>query len=86
MPKRSSFQIKKSILACVRERPFSLAELERKINTGYRTVKANCEELELLGDVKIQAEKHKANGRKAYVVSITAQGLKLLGRLEGKER
>jgi predicted transcriptional regulator len=83
MPKRSSFEIKMKILACLRERPLSFAELERKINTGYRTVKANCEELEQLGNVRIHAGTHKANARKAYTVSITVQGEKLLGRLQG---
>jgi predicted ArsR family transcriptional regulator len=86
MPKRPSFEIKKKILACLREKPLSYAELERKINTGFRTVKANCEELDLLGDVKIDVAKHKANGRKAHMVSITTQGIKLLGKLESRGR
>ena len=81
MCKRSSFQIKKNILHCVKKQPLSFAELERKINTGYRTVKANCEELERFGYIKIEMTKHKANGRKAYIVSITEQGIKLLKRL-----
>ena len=86
MPKRSSFEIKKRILSSLKEKPLSYAELERKVNTGYRTVKANCEELEQLGNVKIQEGTHKANARKAYTVSITSQGLKLLARLESKSR
>lgn len=86
MPKRSSFEIKKRILAALKEKPLTFAELERKVNTGYRTVKANCEELEQLGNVKIQEGTHKANARKAYTVSIAAQGLKLLGKLEGKQK
>ena len=84
MPKRSSLDIKRQILSCVREKALSLAELERKINTGYRTVKSNAEELALFGNVRIEAVKHSANGRRAYMVSITAQGIRLLGGLEGK--
>jgi len=86
MPKRSSFEIKKKILRCVREKSLSFAELERRINTGYRTIKANAEELEQFGKVKIEGIKHRANGRQAYMVSITGQGLKLLKRLETRKR
>ena len=45
MPKRSSYDIKKIILHKVKEKMATYAELERKLSTGYRTIKSNCEEL-----------------------------------------
>lgn len=84
MVKRSSFEIKKKILACLRQNALTFAGLERKINTGYRTIKSNCEELERFGHIKIETIKnHPANGRKAYTVSITKQGITFLEKVKG---
>ena len=55
------------------------AQLERKIDTGYRSIKENCEELQYFGQVNIETiGKHPANGRVSYQVSITLQGLDTL--------
>ena len=79
MPKRSSYAIKEKILSAVREKPATYAELERKVNTGYRTIKANCEELAKFSLIKIQSCKdHQANGRSYHLVCITEKGLVLL--------
>jgi len=79
MSKRSSYEIKKKILLFVKEKPAYYASLERKVNTGFRTIKSSCKELEQFGQVKIKTiEKHPANGRRAHMVSITKQGLNLL--------
>lgn len=79
MPKRSSYQIRKQILLKVREKPATYAELERKINTGYRSVKANCEELSEYDLIEIKTiERHPANGKPSRVVKITEKGLKTL--------
>ncbi len=48
MSKRSSFEIKKNILKLTKTEK-TLAELERKINTGFNTIKSNCEDLEKFG-------------------------------------
>ncbi len=32
MSKRTTYEIKKKILACVNDKPLSMAELERKVN------------------------------------------------------
>lgn len=80
MFKRSSYDIKKKILLALKDKPLSYAQLERKINTGFRTIKSNCQELEQFGQVKIDKIKHPATGRTAYIVSITRQGLKFLGK------
>ncbi len=79
MSKRTSFEIKRKILICVKDKPLTFAELERKVGTGYRTVKSNCDELKGFSQVRIDfVKRHPANGRKAYVVSITEQGVKFL--------
>lgn len=78
MSKRSSYEIKKKILLALKDKSLSYAQLERKINTGFRTIKSNCQELEQFGQVKIDKIKHPATGRTAYIVSITKQGLKFL--------
>ena len=79
MSKRTSYEIKKEILRCVREKPASYAELERKVNTGFRSIKQNCDELALFEQVKVtQLKKSAANGRPYSLVSITKEGLKHL--------
>jgi len=80
MTKRGSQDIKKLILKILdKEGNLTFAQLERKLNTGFRTIKANCEELEEFGAVSIiKKEKHEATGRAYFLVSITAQGRKIL--------
>ena len=81
--KRSSQQIKKGILQILKDgKPYSYAELERKINTGYRSIVANCKELETFGSVEIKKlDKHEANGKPYFQVSITANGREILKKL-----
>ncbi len=85
MSKRSSYNIKKDILHHLQEQPATYAILERKVNTGYRTIKANCQELQDFGQVTIKTiKKHPSNGRAAHVVSITAQGSQFLQKQKKK--
>lgn len=83
MSKRGSQQIKKEILGVLSTgKAYSYAELERKINTGYRSIVYNCKELESFGAVTIrQVQKHEANGRPYFQVSITENGRNILKRL-----
>ena len=76
--KRSSYQIKKQILYKVKEKPASYAELERKVNTGYRSIKSNCEELKDYNFIEIEKAIDPANGRPSNIVKITEKGLKQL--------
>lgn len=85
MTKRSSYKIKKAILEKVREKPATYADLERKINTGYRTVKNNCEELKDFGHIDIQKSIHPANKKESNVVNITETGMKFLLK-QGKNK
>ena len=85
MAKRGSYEIKKQILMVVRENPATYAQLERKINTGYRTVKANCDELGDYGYVAVEkVEKHPKTGRPSFSVSITGQGREFLQKRKNK--
>jgi len=78
MSKRSSYAIKKQILLKVKEKPATYAELERKVNTGYRSIKSNCEELKEYDFIEIEKVIDPANGRPSNVVKITEKGLKQL--------
>ncbi len=85
MAKRSSYEILRKLLLRVRDGEATYAELERKLSTGYRTVKANCELLEALGQVKVRTvERHPLNGRESYTVSITQDGVESLRRMKEK--
>lgn len=75
MAKRRSVEVKDRILHILREKPLTYAELERKVNTGFRTILASCEELASYGQVDVKkVDRHPANGRPAYFVSLTGLG------------
>ena len=78
MSKRGSFEIKKKILELSKtEKTF--AELERKINTGFNTIKSNCNELEKFGFLTIKQEKkHEKNGKPFFKIKTTEQGINFL--------
>lgn len=80
MNKRLSTDIKKRILVLIKSSSLTFAQLERKVNTGYRTIKSNCEELETFGFIKIEEKVNPKNGRVSNVVSITGGGLGYLER------
>ncbi len=75
MTKRSSYSIKKKILLMVKEKPATYAQLERKVNTGYRTIKANCEELQAFDQIKVITKTHPKNNKLSHQVTITEKGL-----------
>ena len=83
MTKRNVKEIKRSILRILdKEGNLTFAQLERKVNTGFITIKSNCEELEKFGAVSItKMDKHKATGRSYFLISLTKQGRELLKRL-----
>jgi len=75
-----AFDIKEKILHSVKEKSATYASLERRVNTGYRTIKSNCEELQHFGQIKIEEQEHPKNGKPAHIVSITEKGLETLKR------
>ena len=69
----------------VREEPLSYAQLERKINTGFRTIKQDCEELEAYDIISVEKiDKDPANGKPSYRIKITTHGIKSLEKLKKK--
>ncbi len=77
--KRTSFDIKKKILSLLKQEPMSYAQLERKTNTGFVTIKNNCEELEIYGFLRIgKSKNHPKNGKGYSVINITEKGLGFL--------
>lgn len=83
MGKRTSYEIKQRILMAVKERPASYAELERKVNTGFRSVKSNSEELSDYGYVTVEkVERDPANGRPSFKVKLSESGRKFLEKVK----
>lgn len=81
MSKRTSFDIKKRILELLKSSSLTFAQLERKTNTGFNTIKNNCEELVLYGFIKIEKkEKHPKSGRPYFEISITNKGREFLNK------
>ncbi len=79
MSKRSSFEIKKDILNQLKSSSMTYAQLERKINTGFETIKLNCEELEKFGFVEVKKmNKHDRNGRPYFQIKINQKGFDFL--------
>ena len=79
MYKRSSFEIKKKILFLLKSGDLTYAQLERKTNTGFRTIKNNCDELESYGFIGIEKnEKHPKSGKPFSMIKITENGREFL--------
>lgn len=76
MTKRTTTEIKLSILNTLRKtKNCSYGELERKINTNWKTIRNQCEELELFKTVNI------SNDNK---INITKNGLSILKESRAK--
>lgn len=81
MVKRPSYEIKQKILLSVREKPASYAELERKVNTGFRSIKNNSKELSDYGYITIEkVERDPSNGRPSFKVKISESGRAFLSK------
>ncbi len=82
MSKRTSFEIKKRILGLLKSSPLTFAQLGRKTDTGYNTIKNNCNELELYGFIKIEKnKKHPRSGRPFFEIKITDKGIEFIKEL-----
>jgi predicted transcriptional regulator len=85
MPKRPSYEIQRKILLAVREGTLKYSELERRLRTGYRSIKSNCEQLKDHEYVEVDTiAKDPANGKPSYPVKITPKGKDFLKRIEKK--
>ena len=79
MYKRSSFEIKKRILFLLKSGNLTYAQLERKTNTGFRTIKNNCNELESYGFIEIEKnKKHPKSGKPYSMIKMSEKGREFL--------
>ena len=82
MPKRTPYQVRKRILAVLRDKPLNYTQIQTKLSTNYDSVKNNCEELQLYELVSILTiEHHPENGKPSYEVSLTDRGFKTVKKL-----
>lgn len=72
--KRRPIDIKKEIFSILeKENTISVKKLERKINTGYKTILNNCEELGYLGFLVVEKTlEGSSNGRHYLVIKLIA--------------
>ena len=64
MSGRSSLEIKKRILIALKEKPMSYAQLEKKVNSNWKTIRTHCKELEIFGCISIVKKKgHEVNNK-----------------------
>ena len=74
MPKRTFFEVRKIILKTLNDKKeYSFAELERKVNTNWETVRLHCKDLNLFGAIIISKENK---------IKITDFGSSILRKLE----
>jgi len=87
MSNRRPLQIKKLILATIKDgKPHTFAELERRINTNWQTVRDHCRELDVFNCVRIEKrQSHKINNRPYYEITITKNGRLVLEKLESSD-
>jgi len=68
----------------IRDKGHIISHLEKKMNTGYRTVRTICDDLVLMGFAKIEEKKHPSNGRSSFSVSLTEEGFDFSKKIETK--
>jgi len=78
MKKRNSFEIRKEILALLKNKSMTLSELERKVNTNSRTIKNDCEELEYYKLISLRKQVHPSNGKISHNFALTKNGLEII--------
>jgi predicted transcriptional regulator len=83
MSGRTSLEIKKLILDTLKDsKPHSYAELEKKVNTNWQTVREHCRELEIFDCVVIvNKPTHEKNNKPYSEITITKKGLEVLKKI-----
>lgn len=84
MSGRNALYIKKLILKALEDgKPHTYAELERKVNSNWQTIRSHCKELEIFNCIVIEKkESHKRNNKPYYEIIITRLGLDALKKFE----
>jgi predicted transcriptional regulator len=83
MSGRTSLELKKEILLILKDgKPHSYAELEKKVNSNWQTIRTHCKELQIFKCVKVALKQHHSKNNKPYFeVSITKEGNEILKRI-----
>lgn len=84
MSGRNSLKLKKLILEVLRDgKPHTYAELEKRINSNWRTVRDHCKELEIFGCITIEKKaSHKRNNKPFHEILITKHGIEAVKKME----
>lgn len=78
MKRRIALDIKKKIIALLKNKEMSIRELETKANTNHLTIKSQIEELKFFGVVEtIKHSKNEKTGRPYTSVKLTKRGEEL---------
>jgi predicted ArsR family transcriptional regulator len=79
MAYRSGLEIKKEIIALLKEKERVMSQLERKMDTSDKVLKRHIKELEYLGFVKITKHKRSPKtGRPFTTIGLTKRGREFL--------
>jgi predicted ArsR family transcriptional regulator len=79
MSRKTGLYIKKAILTLLKEKEYSIKQLEMKTNTGYLPIKKHCEELAFLKIIELKTYKaNKRNGRPYTTARLTDLGRKII--------
>lgn len=78
-----SLKIKKKILtALIEGKSLTYAQLEKKVKTNWKSIRAHCQELQIFECVKIQEKQHhKINNRSYTQITITKKGQEVIQRI-----
>lgn len=76
--------MKKDILsALIKNKTLTFAQLEKKTNSNWKTIRAHCYELEVFNCVILKEMKSHTRNNKPYTeICITEQGINILKKLE----
>jgi len=80
MSGRNSLKIKKGILYVLKDgKPHTFAELERKVNSNWETIRNHCKELEIFNIITIEKKtSHERNNKPYFEIMITKTGIEAL--------
>ena len=83
MSGRNSLILKKSILNILKDgQPHTYAELEKKVNSNWKTIRSHCKELELFDCIMTEKKQSHARNNKPYFeITIKKKGLEALEKL-----
>ena len=76
--------MKKQILsALIENKTMSYAQLEKKLNSNWQTIRSHCKELEVFNCIDVKEMKSHTRNNKPYTeINITKQGIDILKNMD----